>query len=364
MTQKRRRHLLFLTLLLFSCITHSQTALTNKEFSNWRQNNIEFILFDTRGDNPVDSIVYPCFYTTEPERWIDSLGCRQRLLIQCHAGISAQQTAQTIIGNGYPADSVYYSGFSILIGSRFPASDTLPLSFLMSRTDLPQDLSALHLKAYMQSENGYKVVDVRTEVEIASGLIPGACNMVWPSPFSESLDLFSVNEMIILNCGSGYRAGLARDLMLQNGFDSAKVINFGGFSKWSTAELTFSNTPSDSCNGSGIINVSEIETYRNNFSRIRYSRFQNQIAFINPSPDKIKHIHIYDISGRPIKKTSVVSHTISLPAEMSEGIYFIKISTVSSTLYSKFIYLQEIARINSRYQYVRFASPAPDYIFI
>jgi rhodanese-related sulfurtransferase len=186
------------------------------------------------------------------ERWIDSLNCRLRLVIVCHNGSLARNLADRIVGNGYPADSVFYGGYNQLPSSRRPATDTLPLAYLGTGFALPQDLSARRLWAVILSKRNYKLVDVRGPSETAGGLIPGACNIVWPDPFQTSCLSLSRTADIILNCASGHRAGLARDFMLSQGYDSAKVVNFGAYSIWDALNGPVSHAPSPDCQCVGI----------------------------------------------------------------------------------------------------------------
>jgi len=182
-------------------------------------------------------------------------GCRNRLLIVCHAGIAAAQTAGRIVQAGYPADSVFSSGFSILAGSRFPAADTMPLSYLSRIRTIGQTLSANELRAITLSRRNYKLIDVRTSGEIAAGLIPGACNFEWPAPLIQASPQFDNTANIILYCASGNRAGQARSFLIGQGFDSSRVINFGGFSKWTLAALPYSATPSEDCMCTGLTSL-------------------------------------------------------------------------------------------------------------
>jgi phage shock protein E len=239
-----------LFLLLAFCgtgVVRAQTALPDRVLESWRTNGVRFAVFDIRGDAQIDSIVWPCFYTTQPEQWIDSLCRTMRVVISCHAGIAAQAKAQEIAGNGYPADSLFYTGYN-LQARHYTARDTLPLAFLRQDLPLPQSMPAATLWAITLSRRPHQLIDVRSTAETASGMIPGACNLIWSTQFQGSLAQLDKNKDLILYCASGNRSGQARDYLLQNGFAANRVINFGGFSKWSalsTASIT--TAPSAAC---------------------------------------------------------------------------------------------------------------------
>lgn len=246
------------TLFLLTGLTgfiQAQRAITSEEYNTWISNQVDFILFDVRGDVAPDSILRPCFYTSSESaiKWADSLGCRKRLLVVCHGGVLAAQTAASIVENGYPADSVFSAGFSNITTSHFPPADTLPLVQLSTGGLLPQPLSSYQLWAMLLSKRAYRLIDIRGTAEITTGMIPGACNIVWPDPFLTQCGSFDKTADLVLYCASGNRAGRARDSLLGRGFDPQKVINFGGFSKWSsTAGVPISRSPSLSCQCIGV----------------------------------------------------------------------------------------------------------------
>ena len=96
-----------------------------------------------------------------------------------------------------------------------------------SQTIVPNYDTNDELQALMESGEEYILVDVRSESELESGYIPGAINISYES----ILDLEAEEEdLIILYCRSGNRAGQALDTLYAAGFTN--VHNFGGFSKW------------------------------------------------------------------------------------------------------------------------------------
>lgn len=243
-----RKQLQSLALFLL-CIGqgHAQTLLDDAGFTQWLENDIDFIMFDTRGDNTVDSIIYPCFYTGNVVSFIDSIPCDKRLLISCHAGGASAADAQAVASKGYPADSIYYSGFSLIPSTRYPASDTIPLTLLSTVASVDQDISALELASIVHSKRDYQLVDIRRPSEIAEGMIPGACWVNWEDGFTDQYTRFGTDQLIVLYCRSGGRAGNAENFLVQNGYDENLIINFGGFSKWEDQGLPISYEPTEGC---------------------------------------------------------------------------------------------------------------------
>ncbi len=234
-------------ILLAVSIGAAQTAINDSAFSVWLDDDIDFVLFDVRGDAHIDSIVFPCFYTDDVPRWVDSLGCRKRILIICHGGIYAHTVAEEITADGYPEDSVFSSGFDELTSSRFPAADTMPTSLLRQSTTVPRPPTGPELRAILVGKRPYRLVDVRDEWETESGMIPGACVLPWYDNFRDEAVTLPLDELIIVYCHSGSRAHSAEDYLTENGFDSSNVINFGGFYRWYEYSLPNAYAPQEEC---------------------------------------------------------------------------------------------------------------------
>jgi rhodanese-related sulfurtransferase len=324
--------MLIIALAFLPVIAFSQRAITNTEYAAWLSAKTDFILMDVRGDAVVDSLLRPCFYlsSTNAIQWADSLGCRKRLLLLCHTGVLAAQTADSIVRKGYPADSVYSSGYSLLTATRYPAADTLPVAYLGTGGALPQTLTAYQLWTVSLSKRHYRMIDVRAAGEIAlTGLIPGACNIAWPTPFQTASASLDKTADIILNCASGGRAGQAKTYLQSNGFDAAKVINFGGFSNWSgTPGVPVSATPSTTCECTGIergvlplSGASSIIVSPNPFGA------GTRIRFNLPS---VTAVEITDIRGRTVEKQGASQAKLKegldfSAARLPSGIYLLRV---------------------------------------
>ncbi len=75
-------------------------------------------------------------------------------------------------------------------------------------------------------EKGALLVDVRSKIEAKKGIAPGATNI---SLFTlkHRLDELPRNRNIVLYCGTGGRAGKAKEVLEASGF---KAFNGGGYS--------------------------------------------------------------------------------------------------------------------------------------
>ncbi|MBL8025459.1 MAG: T9SS type A sorting domain-containing protein [Fibrobacteres bacterium] len=226
--------------------------MTDSLLTYWKTANVDYIAFDVREDNPVSEIAAPCFYVSPDNavKWSDSLKVQRNLLVICHNGILAQNTANRIAAKGYPADKLWYAGFNQLVSHRRSASDTLLTSLLMLSTPRPSPINAYALRSIMLSKRDVKVLDVRTASEIAGGMVPGACNLDWYSTFTANAQTCIGNSKeVLLYCASGNRAGQARTWIINNlGLDSAKVVNMGGYSSlWASKGLPVAFSPSQDC---------------------------------------------------------------------------------------------------------------------
>lgn len=154
-----------------------------------------------------------------------------------------------------------------------------------------------------------------------------------------SLDQFSTDEDIILNCYSGGRAGSARAYMISEGFDSTRVINFGGLSKYTDARVgPTSSTPSVRCNCSGIesdyirstslqqlsFSLTPMLVHRNGSIQITGSRIQNGVG------------QIFTLTGTPL--TPPLPHSIISVAGLTPGLYLFRLTLpLGETGIKKFI---------------------------
>ncbi len=92
-------------------------------------------------------------------------------------------------------------------------------------------ISAEKAKQIMDSEEGYVILDVRTQEEYDEGHIPGAIVI----PLAEIEDraeeeLTDKDQLILVYCRSGRRSKMAAEALVQLGYTNIK--EFGGILDW------------------------------------------------------------------------------------------------------------------------------------
>lgn len=86
-------------------------------------------------------------------------------------------------------------------------------------------------------EDGAFVVDVRETWEYQGGHIPKAVNIPLSTLPTRLFEL-PKDRIILLVCNSGNRSGMAAEFLVNQGFDSEKVVNLeGGTHAWTEAGL-------------------------------------------------------------------------------------------------------------------------------
>ena len=94
-----------------------------------------------------------------------------------------------------------------------------------------EQISGAEAKALMDSENGYIIIDARTQEEYDQGHIPGAILI----PEYEIADraekeLHDKNQLILVYCRSGRRSKIAAEKLVKLGYTNVK--EFGGIIDW------------------------------------------------------------------------------------------------------------------------------------
>lgn len=93
------------------------------------------------------------------------------------------------------------------------------------------NITAEQAKEIMDKENGYAVLDVRTEEEFSEGHIPGA--ILIPDYEIESKAetvLPDKDQLILVYCRSGRRSKMAAETLVDLGYTNIK--EFGGIIDW------------------------------------------------------------------------------------------------------------------------------------
>ena len=96
-----------------------------------------------------------------------------------------------------------------------------------------KELSQEEWKENLRNDPDAVILDVRTEIEVEEGYIPGAKNLdiYRGQEFLEELEKLDKSKNYYIYCRSGARSSQACSLMDQMGFN--KTFNLlGGFSEW------------------------------------------------------------------------------------------------------------------------------------
>lgn len=93
------------------------------------------------------------------------------------------------------------------------------------------NITAEEAKQIMDSEEGYIILDVRTQEEYDQGHIPGAI-VISHEEIEEKAEevLTDKDQLILVYCRSGRRSKLASEALVELGYTSIK--EFGGIIDW------------------------------------------------------------------------------------------------------------------------------------
>ena len=93
------------------------------------------------------------------------------------------------------------------------------------------NITAEEAKEIMDSEEGYVILDVRTQEEYDTGHIPGAILIPDTEIKTKAEEVLTDKEQLILvYCRSGWRSKLAAEALVELGYTSIK--EFGGLIDW------------------------------------------------------------------------------------------------------------------------------------
>ena len=93
------------------------------------------------------------------------------------------------------------------------------------------NITAEEAKQIMDTEEGYIILDVRTQEEYDQGHIPGAIVISHEEITEKAEDVLADKEQLILvYCRSGRRSKIAAEALVELGYTNIK--EFGGISDW------------------------------------------------------------------------------------------------------------------------------------
>ena len=93
------------------------------------------------------------------------------------------------------------------------------------------NITAQQAKEIMDSQDGYVILDTRTQEEYDEGHIPGAI-LIPHDKITEKAEntLTDKNQLILVYCRSGRRSKLAAEALVELGYTNIK--EFGGIIDW------------------------------------------------------------------------------------------------------------------------------------
>ena len=93
------------------------------------------------------------------------------------------------------------------------------------------NITAEEAKAIMDSEEGYIILDVRTQEEYDQGHIPGAIVISHEEIAEKAEDVLTdKDQLILVYCRSGRRSKIAAEALVELGYTNIK--EFGGIIDW------------------------------------------------------------------------------------------------------------------------------------
>ena len=93
------------------------------------------------------------------------------------------------------------------------------------------NITAEEAKQIMDSEEGYIILDVRTQEEYDQGHIPGAILISHEEIAEKAEDVLTdKNQLILVYCRSGRRSKIAAEALVELGYTNIK--EFGGIINW------------------------------------------------------------------------------------------------------------------------------------
>lgn len=106
------------------------------------------------------------------------------------------------------------------------------------QAQVANQLAPVPFKAQIENEEGaYKILDLRTDEEVAEGMVPGAEQLNFlADDFDAKLETLNKETTYYIYCRSGGRSGKALNQMTQLGFKKVYELE-GGMNAWKASGL-------------------------------------------------------------------------------------------------------------------------------
>ena len=93
------------------------------------------------------------------------------------------------------------------------------------------NITAEEAKQIMDSEEGYIILDVRTQEEYDEGHIPGATQISYEEITEKAEEVLTdKDQLILVYCRSGRRSKIAAEALVELGYTN--IMEFGGIIDW------------------------------------------------------------------------------------------------------------------------------------
>lgn len=149
-------------------------------------------------------------------------------------GMASELSGSAMSGSAMSAEKVAGAGEMASMGTG--SSEKEVAESADAQTDASvQNIDQETAKKMMEKDDGHIILDVRTKEEYAAGHIPGAINLPNEDIQDQKPEVLpDTDQIILIYCRSGHRAGLAAEKLAKLGYK--KLYNFGGVNTW-TGEL-------------------------------------------------------------------------------------------------------------------------------
>ena len=164
------------------------------------------------------------------------------LLLPNRQALTASGEMHVLPCTPFPHEIRYYVGMqaTCLITAMLlflSASATAPSRALAASSDDSTHMTAAELNILVQSGHAPVIVDVRSGREYRAGHVPGAIHLPFWLAFARADEIDAPrDELVIVYCAHGPRAGIGKAALLLEGFTQVRYLQ-GHMSGWYRAGL-------------------------------------------------------------------------------------------------------------------------------
>ncbi|MEA5427681.1 rhodanese-like domain-containing protein [Arcicella lustrica] len=101
-----------------------------------------------------------------------------------------------------------------------------------SNTQSLKNINSVEFKSLIVSNKNLLILDVRTDIEVASGIIPEAIQVDYTADnFEQKIAQLDKNKTVFVYCATGGRSAAAASVLAGNGFEHVYNLE-GGIEAW------------------------------------------------------------------------------------------------------------------------------------